>query len=46
MSFDFRVTGKDSRDRDLDDTDDNINTGVEVRVGIETFVPGGGSPVY
>lgn len=40
------VTGKDANDKDLDDLDDTINTGVEIAVGFETFIPGGASNVY
>lgn len=42
----FLVTGKDARDKDKDDTDPNINTGTEISVGFETFIPGGASNVY
>jgi hypothetical protein len=42
----FEVLGKDSQDKDKDDKDDDINTGVHISVGIETFLPGGGSNVY
>lgn len=42
----FLVTGKDSMDRDKEDTNPDINTGVEIAVGFETFVPGGASNVY
>jgi hypothetical protein len=43
---DFRVTGKDAMDRDKKDTNPDINTGVEIAVGFETFVPGGATNVY
>ena len=42
----FLVTGKDSRDRDKKDTNPDINTGVEIAVGFESFVPGGATNVY
>jgi PilX N-terminal len=42
----FLVTGKDAMDRDKKDTNRNINTGVEIAVGFESFVPGGASNVY
>lgn len=42
----FDVLGKDSGDRDKDDEDDDLNTGTHISVGIETFLPGGGSNVY
>jgi PilX N-terminal len=42
----FLVTGKDTMDRDKKDTNPDINTGVEIAVGFETFVPGGASNVY
>ena len=42
----FIVTGKDLRDKDKEDTDPKINTGVEIAVGFETFIPGGASNVY
>jgi hypothetical protein len=42
----FLVTGKDAMDRDKKDTNPDINTGVEIAVGFETFVPGGATNVY
>lgn len=42
----FLVTGKDAMDRDKMDTNPDINTGVEIAVGFESFVPGGASNVY
>ena len=46
VALSFNVMGKDSRDEDKDDTDDNINTGTELKVGIEAFVPGGAGNIY
>jgi len=42
----FVVTGKDSRDKDKDDTNDSINTGTEIAVGFETFIPGNANQMY
>ncbi len=42
----FEVLGKDSEDKDKDDTDDDLNNGTHLSVGLETFLPGGGSNVY
>lgn len=42
----FTVTGKDSDDADKIDQDPLINTGTEVAVGFETFVPGGATNIY
>ena len=42
----FTVVGKDSQDKDKDDTNDKINTGTEIAVGFETFIPGGATNVY
>ena len=42
----FLVTGKDAMDKDKKDINPDINTGVEIAVGFETFVPGGASNVY
>jgi len=42
----FLVTGKDAMDRDKKDTNPDVNTGVEIAVGFESFVPGGASNVY
>jgi len=33
-------------DRDKDDKDSDLNTGTQISVGIETFLPSGGSNVY
>jgi len=38
--------GKDSQDRDKDDSDDKINTGTQIAVGIEVFTGGGSGNVY
>ncbi|MGH7884714.1 MAG: pilus assembly PilX N-terminal domain-containing protein [Thermodesulfobacteriota bacterium] len=42
----FTVTGKDSGDEDKTDRNNLINTGTEVAVGFETFVPGGATNIY
>lgn len=42
----FEVFGKSSLNKDKYDTDDDINTGIHISVGVETFLPGGGSNVY
>jgi hypothetical protein len=42
----FLVTGKDAMDRDKKDINPDINTGVEIAVGFESFVPGGATNVY
>ncbi len=42
----FIVTGKDELDKDKTDTNKEINTGTEIAVGFETFVPGGATNVY
>lgn len=42
----FTVTGKDSRDKDKNDINENINTGTEIAVGLEVFEPGGESNIY
>ena len=42
----FQVTGKDSADDDKKDCNNNINTGTEIAVGLESFIPGGASNVY
>ena len=42
----FLVTGKDSNDEDITDQKADINTGTEIAVGFETFIPGGASNVY
>ena len=42
----FTVVGKDSTDKDKDDSDLAINTGTEIAAGFETFLPGGATNVY
>ena len=42
----FFVTGKDELDKDKTDTNEEINTGTEIAVGFETFIPGGATNVY
>ncbi|MGH7792664.1 MAG: hypothetical protein ACREOB_10165, partial [Thermodesulfobacteriota bacterium] len=42
----FLVTGKDANDEDQFDQNTNINTGTEIAIGFETFIPGGASNVY
>ncbi|MDA2918974.1 pilus assembly PilX N-terminal domain-containing protein [Desulfobacterota bacterium AH_259_B03_O07] len=42
----FLVTGKNAKDKDKKDTNQDINTGVEIAVGFETIVPGGASNLY
>ncbi|MER3446112.1 MAG: hypothetical protein C4291_04410 [Candidatus Dadabacteria bacterium] len=42
----FLVTGKDAGDKDMNDTNSNINTGTEISAGFESFIPGGASNVY
>jgi hypothetical protein len=42
----FLVTGKDAKDEDLTDEKTDINTGTEIAIGFETFIPGGASNVY
>jgi len=42
----FLVTGKNAKDKDKEDTNPDINTGVEIAVGFESFVPGGATNVY
>ena len=42
----FNVMGKSSNDEDKDDTDEKINTGVELEIGIEVFVVGATDPIY
>lgn len=42
----FRIVGKDSQDKDKFDQDDSINTGKEIAVGLENFIPGGASNRY
>ncbi len=42
----FVVMGKDTEDKDKDDTDDMINTGTHIAGGIEVFTGGGAGNVY
>lgn len=42
----FLVTGKDSMDKDPDDAKLSVNTGTEVAVGFETFIPGNANQMY
>ena len=42
----FVVTGKDEVDKDIDDVKDTINTGTEIAVGFETFIPGNANQMY
>ena len=42
----FNVVGKDSQDGDKTDTKSKINTGTEISVGYEIFIPGGATNVY
>ncbi len=42
----FVVIGKDANDEDLTDENPDINTGTEIVVGYETFIPGGASNVH
>jgi len=42
----FNVMGKSSDDEDKDDTDEQINTGIELEIGIEVFVVGATDPIY
>ncbi|MEQ9619198.1 MAG: hypothetical protein RIG61_08500 [Deltaproteobacteria bacterium] len=42
----FVVTGKDDRDEDKDDTNLQVNTGTEISVGFETFIPGNANQMY
>lgn len=42
----FNVVGKDSQDLDKDDSDLDVNTGTEIALGLETFIPGGATNVY
>jgi len=42
----FAVTGKDSDDKDKDDLKEDINTGTEIAVGFETFIPGNANQMY
>ncbi|MGD9650834.1 MAG: PilX N-terminal domain-containing pilus assembly protein [Candidatus Dadabacteria bacterium] len=42
----FLVTGKDSMDKDPEDANLSVNTGTEVAVGFETFIPGNANQMY
>ena len=42
----FNVMGKTSTDDDKNDSDANINTGVEIALGFESFIPGGATNMY
>lgn len=42
----FQVVGKDRADLDKDDEKATINTGTEIAVGFESFIPGGASNIY
>jgi len=42
----FLVTGKDRMDKDPDDENPSVNTGTEVAVGFETFIPGNANQMY
>lgn len=42
----FLVTGKDKMDKDPDDENLSVNTGTEVAVGFETFIPGNANQMY
>ena len=42
----FNVMGKASNDEDKDDTNNKINTGTEVEMGVEVFVVGATDPIY
>ena len=42
----FNVVGKASNDNDKTDTDDELNTGTELGLGIEVFVVGATDPIY
>ncbi len=42
----FNVMGKASNDEDKDDTNNEINTGTELGIGIEVFVVGATDPIY
>lgn len=46
IPVEFTVVGKDSQDKDKDDSHLNINTGTELAVGLESFIPGGATNVY
>lgn len=42
----FLVTGKDGMDKDPEDTNLSVNTGTEIAVGFETFIPGNANQMY
>jgi len=42
----FNVMGKASNDEDKNDTEETINTGTELGIGIEVFVVGATDPIY
>ena len=42
----FVVTGKDQGDKDLNDKRNEINTGTEIAVGFESFIPGNANQMY
>lgn len=42
----FVVTGKDQGDKDLNDVKNEINTGTEIAVGFESFIPGNANQMY
>lgn len=42
----FTVTGKDHRDKDINDTNPNINTGTQLSAGFESFIPGNANQMY
>jgi len=42
----FVVTGKDQGDKDLNDERNEINTGTEIAVGFESFIPGNANQMY
>ena len=42
----FEVMGKTDVDEDKDDTDPKINTGTELAIGFESFIPGGATNMY
>ena len=42
----FNIMGKSSLDEDKDDTDNEVNTGTELGIGVEVFVVGSTDPIY
>ena len=42
----FEVMGKNNVDEDKNDDDPEINTGTEVAIGFESFIPGGATNMY